>query len=335
MSANYSSQDAGREPSVRVVRRQLITAHGTKEMPTPRVVLHLPDLDALQTVALGPVRPSGSRRRIDTAHDVEPTAKRTTRKQELKKVDDDKAESPASPLLNLLRVPLKKWLSSEGAGKITAGSLVVLMQQPKVMLGAIVALGMQLAAILAMLGGGGSSADKSSHPSGDVAHSHTHESHRQESRPVPAPNSGDQQVAHDRRPIQTPLNAVTSDGKPFAGPSLLPSPQSLSGIDPKDVPPWQAPVTNLPTPKPAPTRSEAVAVPTGAPIFSGPNLAGSSDGGTTSLGTGNVAIGRPEALSPPVSNASNPATGGPTNVVQASGARVKLKGTIRKSSGAN
>jgi hypothetical protein len=345
MSPSHTSQDAGREPSVRVVRRQLITAHGAKEMPTPRVVLHLPDLDALQTVALGPVRSGGSRRRIDSAHDVEPTAKRTTRKQEAKKGEDsEKAELPATPLLNLLRVPLKKWLTTEGAGKLTAGSLVVLMQQPKVMLGAIVALGMQLAAILAMLGGG--TADKSANsptPAGDVAHSHSHGSHGPEPRISPAPKPADQHAAHDRRPIQTPLNAVTADGKPFAGPSLLPAPQALSGIDPKDLPPWQAPVTNLP----APTRNATIAAPSpsAAPALAGPNLAGpgltgAADGSSSftapaSPGTGNVAIGLPEASSPSVSNTSNPSTSGPTNVVQTSGARVKLKGTIRKPSGAN
>lgn len=353
MSPAHSSQEAGREPSVRVVRRQLITAHGAKEMPTPRVVLHLPDLDALQTVALGPVRSSGSRRRVDSAHDVEPTAKRTTRKQETKNTaDDDKGELPASPLLNLLRVPLKKWLTTEGAGKFTAGSLVVLMQQPKVMLGAIVALGMQLAAILAMLGGGDTadkSANPSSAPAGDVAHSHSHESHGPQTRIAPAPKPADQHAAHDRRPIQTPLNAVTSDGKPFAGPSLLPAPQALSGVDPKDVPPWQAPVTNLPTPTATPTRSATIAAPSpspsAAPAFAGPNFAGpgltsASDGSSelaapNSLGTGNVAIGRPESSGATMSNTSNPATSGPTNVVQTSGARAKLKGTIRKPSGAN
>lgn len=350
MSPSNTSQDAGRESPVRVVRRQLITAHGAKEMPTPRVVLHLPDLDALQTVALGPVRPSGSRRRIDAAHDVEPTANRSSRKPDAKiSADDGSSDDVASPLLNLLRIPIKKWLSTEGAGKLTAGSLVVLMQQPKVMLGAIVALGMQLAAILAMLGGGGSTADKSSSPATptageSVAHTHGNTSHGPNPQSATDQRGDHRHAAHDHRPIQTPLNAMTADGKPFAGPSLLPAPQSLSGVDPKDVPPWQAPMTNLPTPSAAPTRRETVAAPapsaTAAPIFSGPTFTGpgltGATGGTSSLGSGNVAIGTPESASPTVTNTSNPSTGGPTNVVQASGARAKLKGTIqRKPSGAN
>lgn len=349
MPPSHSSHDAGREPSVRVVRRQLITAHGAKEMPTPRVVLHLPDLDALQTVALGPVRPSGARRRIDAAHDIEPTSKRSSKKQDAKKASEDNSEDASSSLLNLLRVPIKKWLSTEGAGKFTAGSLVVLMQQPKVMLGAIVALGMQLAAILAMLGGG-SSADKSAGPTapddGHVAHNQANFQQGTNSRnsPNPTPNRGG--AAHDHRPIQTPMNAVTADGKPFMGLSLLPAPQSLAGVDPKDVPPWQAPVTNLPTPTATAARSEAVVaapssaqVPTAtaAPVFSGPTFAGSAPiGAPASLGTGNVALSPPQEANPTVTNTSTPATNGPTNVVQANGGRAKLKGTIqRKPSGAN
>lgn len=327
MSPSYSSHDAAREPAVRVVRRQLITAHGAKEMPTPRVVLHLPDLDALQTVALGPVRPSTSRRRIDAAHDVEPTAKRSARKQDTKKSADDAEETPSSPILNLLRVPLNKWLAPGGRGKLTAGSLVVLMQQPKMMLGAVVAVAMQLAAVLAMLGGGGTTTDKSSAPTADnsVAHTHSHSAKQTETLTAPSPNGVDQHASHThtQRPIQTPLNVAGTNGQPFiapsAGPSLLPAPQALTGVDAKDVPPWQAPITTLPTP---------------------------ASSNAPSPGTGNLVIGRPDGSSPtlnnvPVSNApststSGPPTSGPTNVVQTSGpTRAKLKGTIQRKSGAN
>lgn len=325
---NSSSNDAGRESPVRVVRRQLITARGSQEMPTPRVVLHLPDLDALQTVALGPVRPS-TRRRIDAAHGVEPTSTRTSRSREAKHLGDEEEEAPANPLLNLLRVPVGKWLAPLAGGKLTAGSLVALLQQPKVLLGAIVAVAMQLAAVLAMLGGG--SSDKQTPP---VASSNTGTPAVGESSKSGAHGEQDrrfdQHAEHRHGPIRTPLNALTSDGKPFIGPSLLPAPQALSGVDARDVPPWQAPVATLPPPaanNPATLRSETVA----APVLSGPTnattAASSSPGGggsssTPSIGTGNVVIGRPD-----ISGASST---GPANIVQASSARAKLKGTIQR-----
>lgn len=328
---NSSSNDAGRESPVRVVRRQLITARGSQEMPTPRVVLHLPDLDALQTVALGPVRPS-TRRRIDAAHGVEPTSMRTGRSKEARYLAEEGEEAPASPLLNLLRVPVGKWLAPIASGKLTAGSLVALLQQPKVLLGAIVAVAMQLAAVLAMLGGG--SSDKhaptvASSGSTTPAGAHADRSGERGGHEHPL----DQHADHRHGLIRTPLNTLTSDGKPFIGPSLLPAPQALSGVDARDVPPWQAPVATLPPPaanNPATLRSETVA----APALSGPTnattaLPGGGELSAPTVGTGNVVIGRPD-----ISGASNT---GPANIVQASSARAKLKGTIQRipSGGAN
>ena len=315
-------------------------------MPTPRVVLHLPDLDALQTVALGPVRPS-TRRRIDAAHGVEPTSLRTGRSKEARYLAEEGEETPASPLLNLLRVPVGKWLAPLASGKLTAGSLVALLQQPKVLLGAIVAVAMQLAAVLAMLGGG--SSDKhaptvASSGSTTPAGAHTDRSGDRGGHE----HALDQHADHRHGLIRTPLNTLTSDGKPFIGPSLLPAPQSLSGVDARDVPPWQAPVATLPPPaanNPATLRSETVAAPTAAPlpstltapVLSGPTnattaasaLPGGGGGSAPSVGTGNVVIGRPD-----ISGASST---GPANIVQASSARAKLKGTIQRipSGGAN
>lgn len=323
-----SSNDAGRESPVRVARRQLITSRGSQEMPTPRVVLHLPDLDALQTVALGPIRPASSRRRIDTAHDVEPTSNRANRKRDTKKTSEVE-EAPASPLLNLLRVPINKWLPPLGSGKLSVGSVgqfVVMLQQPKVLLGAIVAVAMQLAAVLAMLSGGGTATDKSTSPTttgGAIANTPSRPASSGMLTPsnsgfVGGQNVGDQHAGHSHGPIRTPVNVMINNGQPFAGPSLMPAPQALSGVDAKDVPPWQAPVATLPAPTStnvATPKSESVAAPT--------------------IGTGNLAIGGPD-----VSNASvetlpslstnGTSTNGPTNIVQTSSARAKLKGTIQR-----
>jgi len=336
-----SSNDAGRESPVRVVRRQLITARGSQEMPTPRVVLHMPDLDALQTVALGPVRPT-SRRRIDAAHKVEPTSSRTAGNRDAERAADSDAnetnEAAAHPLLNLIRVPLGKWLAPVGGGKFSVGSMskwVVMMQQPKMLLGAIVAVAMQLAAVLAMIGGGNSSNDK--HAGSDHA-AHSHGDSANHGLPQ---RLAEQHADHRHGPIRTPLSMPSSGGQPFAGPALMPAPQPLAGVDAKDVPPWQAPVSTLPPPAAnrAPARSETVAAPPAAPIsapnetpvLSGPTNAATSLGGASgpSIGTGNVMIGRPD-----VSNAS---ASGPTNVVQASTAKAKLRGTIQRkpTTGAN
>ncbi|MCE9606131.1 MAG: hypothetical protein K8U03_14640 [Planctomycetia bacterium] len=326
---NSYSNDVGREPPVRVVRRQLITSRGSQEMPTPRVVLHLPDLDALQTVALGPARPT-SRRRIDAAHGVEPTSGRSGRSRDAKKSHDSEEAPAASPLLNLLRVPLNKWLPPLAAGKLNAGSvgqLVVLLQQPKVLLGAVVAVAMQLAAVLAMLGGGATTTDKSTPaptpaPTGNM-------NIAQSQSVVPTTTPHEQHADHRHGPIRTPLNAQHSNGQPFIGPSLLPAPQSLAGADAKDVPPWQAPSAQLPPPSAAPVRNETVSTPTAAPIFRGPTNATSnatpnstSANNTSSLGSEVNAVARPE-----VGNAS---TSGTTNVVQTSGGKAKLMGTIQR-----
>src|SRR5688572_7433148 len=201
------SRDTARATAV--TRRHLLTSHGSQHAP-PSVVLHLPDLDALSAVALGPPQRS-ARRRVDAPHYV--TANRP---------DENNAAAPTAEgdptrqLLKILRVPLLRsapqWLAGGGAA---LGRSLVLLQQPKMALAAVVAIGLQLAAVLAMFSGTGKH-DATDGAAGGAG-----------SPGVSAPIA-----VHGgpNDPIQTPATV-------FGGSPALP-PQTLPGLDAEDLPAW-------------------------------------------------------------------------------------------------
>jgi hypothetical protein len=223
------TDDAARGESVRPARRPL-AVRGVQELPAARVVLHLPDLEALTSVALGPPQPT-SRRRVDPPHVVQPAAESETASRA--------AGAPASSgpsLVNLLKVPLDK-LTTENLvqGSKKLGQLALWIQQPKMMLAAVAAVALQLAAVLAMLTGSG---DATPDGSGADSHNHAHSPRGPQGAPI---------VDH-RRPIQTPLNSAPSQYSPMPpnfGPGRAPvavaqpsPPQPLPGVNTDELPAW-------------------------------------------------------------------------------------------------
>jgi len=225
-----SPQPEPRKPrEVPVSRRHLVTARGSQDA-APRVVLRLPDLDALAAVALGPAQPA-TRRRFDAAHHGD-VADRST-KRTLPTLEPSETTTTTttittqSALTHLFRIPAGKLLPAWTVGGATVlGKTWVLLQQPKMALAAVMAIGLQLAAVLAMLTGGGNTASKS--PTDDV---------------LAAPSvvfPGPLQPAGPYDPIQTP---ATVFGRPAA-------PQPLPGFGPGELPAWPG---DQPVPKVAGT----------------------------------------------------------------------------------
>jgi hypothetical protein len=249
------TDDAARGDSVRPARRPL-AVRGVQELPAARVVLHLPDLEALSSVALGPPQPT-SRRRIDPPHVVEAATEPESASRT--------AAAPGGPsLVNLFRMPLDKLTPEnivQGGKKL--GQIALWIQQPKMMLAAVAAVALQLAAVLAMLTGSGDTA-----PDGADSHNHVHS-------PRGTP------IVDHRRPIQTPLNAAPSQYSPMPqnfGPGRAPvaggrpsPPQPLPGVNTDELPAWPdadgpslvgsptgapvEPTTNFAAPTPAPNNS--------------------------------------------------------------------------------
>ncbi|MGC3967151.1 MAG: hypothetical protein QM775_07190 [Pirellulales bacterium] len=254
--APQSAHESPRVDSVRVARRQLLTSRSTSDLPPPRVVLHLPDLNALDGVVLGPPKPI-AHRRYDAAHTAAEEGGRRrgqkTREARDRDGDDDvrekSAPTPIAPTLaNVLRVPLSelapKWADATNIQRL--GRLIVLLQQPKMLLAAIVAAGLQLAAILAMLTGqtppdqtktpnnGGTQVATAPAPS--IPHTHSHGD-----RPIHTPASMGFGL-----PMMPSGGAAPPHNSPpqnVAGPSqapALPAAQSLPGMGPNDLPGWQS-----------------------------------------------------------------------------------------------
>ncbi|MBN8627954.1 MAG: hypothetical protein J0M17_20950, partial [Planctomycetes bacterium] len=268
-----------RVDSVRVARRQLLT-RTTAELPPPRVVLHLPDLNALDGVVLGPPKPA-AQRRFDAAHTAEESRTRGSRSERdsyksraIDDADDGALPQPVEPTLaNVLRVPLRqlapKLLDTNNIQRI--GKLLVLLQQPKMLLAAIIAAGLQLAAVLAMFTGQAPT-DQSKSPNSGGDNSPV---------AVSGPNAGPSggPIAGHRHPdpingggaIRTPasmgfgLPQLPAGGSSppeniAVGPTApsLPPPQSLPGANPTELPSWGGPsIAGAPTSAP-PNPAEAL-----------------------------------------------------------------------------
>lgn len=310
MASTPSSQNsADRDRAAPVTRRQLLTARGSQDAP-PRVVLHLPDLDALSAVALGPPRPA-ERRRFDAAHAV--VADRHEDRT------DAKAESKTKPLsaavkqqlFELAKAPVGELYQQVAPnGKLSIPRLVVLLQSPKLLLAGVMAIGLQFAAILAMFTGG-SVPDPNA--STDTVAGAPSVSLPQVSWPPASPSVG------APGPIHTPLSAPnsfapslpgTGSGPTIVAQPTLPPPQSLPGLKAGDVPPWGDDKVAQPAVLPAPTAA------TPSP---------------TEIGSANA----PASLTAP--SLPNMGTVRTTPAVQTSDAgakksKVRLQGTIKKAS---
>lgn len=274
MAQNTSpySNDPGRVDSVRVARRQLLTARATAEQPPPRVVLHLPDLNALDGVVLGPPKPI-THRRFDSAHTADDTYPSPSRPPR----DDARADAPSRTeptLANVLRVPLDKIVPqlTKGTTLEKIGKLIILAQQPKMLFAAIVAAALQLAAVLTMFTGGGTSNDQTQSPADDH-HDHGHAVVHSGTHPGGfAPTSGTSGQIRTPASIgfATPSTPATSGN--VAGPTLaptlapsLPPPQGLPGAAPGDLP-WQAPGEMATSGSPTLAPPKAAAKPTRAKL---------------------------------------------------------------------
>jgi hypothetical protein len=225
------SDDAARGETVRPARRPL-TVRGVQDLPAPRVVLHLPDLEALTSVALGPPQPA-ARRRVDPPHVVQSAAEPETSAQTVPAAG---AASAGPSLVNLFKVPLDKLTAQnlvQGSKKL--GQIALWLQQPKMMLAAVAAVALQLAAVLAMLTGTG---EKPAAPTGDGPRRNEHGQ----------PGGG---IVDHRRPIQTPMNApsqyspIQNFGPGYGGPQRGPvsvaqpsPPQPLPGVQTDELPAW-------------------------------------------------------------------------------------------------
>lgn len=272
-------------------RRHLLTTRRSADV-VPRVVLHLPDLDALSAVAVGPPH-SATRRRIDAAHIVEEVVSSTKGPfgGGATSAGGSQGET-AHQLIRLLKAPLGKfvppWLAG---GAALFGKVVVLMQQPKMALAGVLAIALQLIAILVMFVANGKNEAPTAGPN--------------------TPNNGAPVVvsAGPNDPIQTPFTVFGS-----APPT---PPNTLPGLDPNELPTWPSDPRNstLAGPLPAPTGNNAnlpaklgdAAVPTPAPprsllpppVSTGttpaapPTLAGPKPG--PSLETTDAAAGKPKA----------------------------------------
>jgi hypothetical protein len=293
--APYSSHESSRVDSVRVARRQLLT-RTTAELPPPRVVLHLPDLNALDGVVLGPPKPA-AQRRFDAAHtSAEESRTRGSRSERdsyksraIDDADDGALPQPVEPTLaNVLRVPLRqlapKLLDTNNIQRI--GKLLVLLQQPKMLLAAIIAAGLQLAAVLAMFtgqappdqgkspnSGGGNSqvavSGPNSGPGGGPIAGHRHPDRINGGGAIRTPASmgfGLPQLPSSGSAPPENIATVPQANAP-TGPQApsLPPPQSLPGATPSELPSWGGPnLAGAPTAAPVPG-SNAVTVGTATP----------------------------------------------------------------------
>src|SRR5689334_7550629 len=96
-------------------RRHLLTTRRSADV-VPRDVLHLPDLDALSAVAVGPPR-SATRRRIDAAHIVEEVVSSTKGPSNGGATSAGGSQGDtAQQLVRLLKAPLGKFVPPWLAG---------------------------------------------------------------------------------------------------------------------------------------------------------------------------------------------------------------------------
>lgn len=319
-----SSDDARRDGSVRVARRALLTARTAADKP-PRVVLHLPDLDALSAVALGPAKPT-SHRRLDQRHAL-PTAPTSSARQS----DDDQAprSSQVAPILTtLLREPLKKFVPQLASGGVNVAQWIAIIQQPKMILAAVVAVGLQLAAVLAMLSG---NKDAGPTPSG--------------SRETDMAGAPAQTAPYSRgplefgRPIQTPLttapeslsweNAARTPPPPW--PQTYPAPQPLPGpvvVAQPTAPSVAAGGAEFHQLPQFPTGG----APTMAPPVSLPALAGPPTSSVPSATQ--PAVGSGPEMFPSATQSNDDRRSTPAVTVGSGSARARLRGTIKKPSDA-
>jgi hypothetical protein len=329
MASTPSSHSADRDRAASVTRRQLLTTRGSQDAP-PRVVLHLPDLDALSAVALGPARPA-ERRRIDPAHAVvadryeEPTA--------------SKAETKSKPLsaavkkqlFELAKAPVGELYEQVAPnGKLSIPRLVLLLQSPKLLLAGVMAIGLQFAAILAMFTGGTApdvnepAATNGTMPSVAGAPGVTLP---QVSLPPTSPFAG------SPGPIQTPLSPPNSFAPSLPGfgtPTVvaqpsLPPPQSLPGMQPGELPAWGEEKLAQPATGPSANSVEKNAANAPASIVA-PSL--------TSPAVSSSGLPSPTLANP--SLPSNGPTSRTTPAVQTTDAgakkKVRLQGTIKPAS---
>ncbi|MBA4015957.1 MAG: hypothetical protein C0483_02085 [Pirellula sp.] len=273
------TNDPGRVDSVRIARRQLLTARATSEQPPPRVVLHLPDLNALDGVVLGPPKPI-THRRFDAAHtadDAYPPPSRETQA-------DARQKAPVRTeptLANVFRVPLGKLMPQLASGTTLEkiGKLIILVQQPKMLLAAIVAAALQLAAVLAMFVGEGTTSDQTKSPADDHHDHHDHghvAAHADGHFKGFVPTTGSS--GQIRTPASTGFATPSAPSTPgtsgsVAGPTLaptlaptLPPPQSLPGAAPGEELPWQAPANMATSGAPTLTPPKSAGKPTRAKL---------------------------------------------------------------------
>jgi hypothetical protein len=213
------------------------------------VVLHLPDLDALAAVALGPPK-SRARRRVDAPH-----FESSARSEENVAATPAAAGDSSRQLVRLLRVPLLKLAPQLLAGGGAAlGKTLVLLQKPKMALAAVVAIGLQLAAVLAMFSDNGTN-------DGGANSAQT---------AVPLVQMPIAVHAGPNDPIQTPATV-------FGNTPALP-PQTLPGLTAEDLPaspgegrtpqlvgPSSPAASNQPAKLVPPTESTSAQTPTLAP----------------------------------------------------------------------
>lgn len=320
--APYSSHESSRVDSVRVARRQLLTRTAS-ELPPPRVVLHLPDLNALDGVVLGPPKPA-AQRRFDAAHTADEARTRGSRperdsyKSRAADDDDHMMPQPVEPTLaNVFRVPLgqlaPKILDTTNIQRI--GKLLVLLQQPKMLLAAIIAAGLQLAAVLAMFtgqaptdqakspnSGSGNSQVATSGPGVGPIAGHRHPDRINSGGAIRTPASMGFGLPQIPSGGSAPSENVATAPSAPTGPQApsLPPPQSLPGANPSELPSWGGPsLAGAPTAAPA--------VPTdGAPALAPPKPA--------DVAPGSSAV---TASTAPVATSANKPT------------RAKLVGTIK------
>jgi hypothetical protein len=250
---NSSASEGARDRAAPPLRRKLLVQRGGHDA-APRVVLHLPDLEALAAVAIGPPTPAGSRRRVDAAHAAVPAAHHD--------------EAPTGPsVVGQAAQALSRFLKEpyEAGGPRSAGTgatlvhLAAILQRPKVMAAGVTALGLQLAAVLALFLGETKQPETNTTAADDTAPPAVSWPISTPGREIGGREIGGREIAG---PIQTPLSSppglLNSPGimpTPFgdthrgplpgtaAGPTLvvqpnMPAPQSLPTLDPRDLPPW-------------------------------------------------------------------------------------------------
>lgn len=347
-----SSTSSSREAGTGSVRRKLLTTRASTSGP-PRVVLHLPDLDALATVSVGQPK-RGDRRRVDTAHAASVAAPHRERNAE---ADDDTGREAQHLVRNILG-HVEKLSGRAVTGGSTLVQIAALLQKPKVMAAGVAALGLQLAALLAMFLGDGKPADGTSANQAKTGNGGPAVVENRPSYP------GTEAIGGIQTPLSAPPELLHSQGGPSlligpgtnAGSPRLSSPQSpsptivaqpnlppLPRLNGSELPPWDAHENFVVPPGP---QFAAPALPPYAPAATGtlpviparPGPAESATLNAPSIATENSrgpspAVGSQSILSLPSMPSSDGARSTPALPVSQPGngrPKARLNGTIQK-----